>query len=523
MVINHKTLSVDEHSYDCEIHQNITPKNYEVPRIVLVSYQPNEALRELVECAIQSLLFYSGDQVELWIVDNFTGTNNSKWLTKYNDQLNIIFLKNHPKEKCGSYANALGIEAFLEYYNQIDFNFLGSLHQDICVTRFDWLDVILEKFADGFAAVGTRCDTGRVKEGVLHPLGCFYNYELIKKHELSFWPNLPNFDFADLVSVNLRKLGYRIFYFDNTIWDERAKNALNASRSKFMDISVDRSLNDKKFVFFMHLGRGVVKTSSGVNDNTIEWCKFLKVNCLPVESDDLELEKKLKIDISYSMRRFFVDGFGFKFVKTIDRNEKILDVGGKKTKKRGVFNLEHFSNNVDYLNIDSSTSPDFCADASNIPVEDCTYDGVICMETIEHLRQPEAVFKEVHRVLKSNGTFALTAPFLFHLHSDPSDYGRYTSDWYIDRLSSSGFRVVSLKKQGNFAHYLIYLCKTFTVALVEHNKILQKGVFNKVILYLLKIFIKLLLKYQDSQFFNHRLLIGFTLGFEVFAVKERNS
>jgi glycosyltransferase involved in cell wall biosynthesis/2-polyprenyl-3-methyl-5-hydroxy-6-metoxy-1,4-benzoquinol methylase len=50
------------------------------------------------------------------------------------------------------------------------------------------------------------------------------------------------------------------------------------------------------------------------------------------------------------------------------------------------------------------------ADATELPLESSTFDQVLCFEIIEHMRRPEDILKEVHRVLRDTGFLILTAP-----------------------------------------------------------------------------------------------------------------
>ncbi len=65
-----------------------------------------------------------------------------------------------------------------------------------------------------------------------------------------------------------------------------------------------------------------------------------------------------------------------------------------------------------------------------------TFDAVICLEVLEHVKNPVRAVAEVRRVLKPNGVLLLTTPFLygFHgkegggsqIHDEYPDYWRFT-------------------------------------------------------------------------------------------------
>ena len=50
------------------------------------------------------------------------------------------------------------------------------------------------------------------------------------------------------------------------------------------------------------------------------------------------------------------------------------------------------------------------ADAHNLPFPDKTFDGVFCLETMEHVEEPIKVAEEIHRVLKDDGYSVVLVP-----------------------------------------------------------------------------------------------------------------
>ncbi|MBT3583979.1 MAG: methyltransferase domain-containing protein [Halobacteriovoraceae bacterium] len=56
-----------------------------------------------------------------------------------------------------------------------------------------------------------------------------------------------------------------------------------------------------------------------------------------------------------------------------------------------------------------SISPIFC-NASTIELPDNSQDIVVCSEVIEHLRHPAELIDEIHRILKPEGVYCITAP-----------------------------------------------------------------------------------------------------------------
>lgn len=71
-----------------------------------------------------------------------------------------------------------------------------------------------------------------------------------------------------------------------------------------------------------------------------------------------------------------------------------------------------------------------------LPWEDETFEMVISVETIEHLENPWNFIREVHRILKTNGTFILTTPnveswlskIMFLIYGHFNLFGKFYAD-----------------------------------------------------------------------------------------------
>ncbi len=78
--------------------------------------------------------------------------------------------------------------------------------------------------------------------------------------------------------------------------------------------------------------------------------------------------------------------------------------------------------NVVQLDIFAFPQVDVVACGETLPFKDNSFDAVISQAVFEHLRYPEAVVKEIHRVCKSNAVIKIDTAFLQPLHGYPSHY-----------------------------------------------------------------------------------------------------
>jgi SAM-dependent methyltransferase len=102
------------------------------------------------------------------------------------------------------------------------------------------------------------------------------------------------------------------------------------------------------------------------------------------------------------------------------------------------------------LEYDSAIKSDFTWDSKIMPFENDSFDCAFGTEVLEHCPEPEIVLKEAFRVLKPEGVFFFTVPFLWNLHEVPHDEYRYTPFSLTRHLKNSGFNKVEIKATGGW-------------------------------------------------------------------------
>ena len=159
---------------------------------------------------------------------------------------------------------------------------------------------------------------------------------------------------------------------------------------------------------------------------------------------------------------------GLKDFSSLKEGTSILDAGAGESKYKSLCNhLDYFSQDIaeydgegdgkgiqtnkrDYSNLD------FVSDICNMPIEDESFDAVMCIEVIEHVPNPVEALGEIHRVLKKGGNLILTAPFNSLTHYAPYHYSTgFSSYFYEHHLNNLGFEIIEIDANGNFLNFWV--------------------------------------------------------------------
>jgi SAM-dependent methyltransferase len=95
-------------------------------------------------------------------------------------------------------------------------------------------------------------------------------------------------------------------------------------------------------------------------------------------------------------------------------------------------------------------TPDLTWDGRTIPLSDSSIDCALATEVLEHCPEPSVVLSEVSRVLKPEGLFFATVPFLWPLHDIPFDEFRYTPFSLQRLLAAAGFSQIQITAFGGW-------------------------------------------------------------------------
>lgn len=158
-------------------------------------------------------------------------------------------------------------------------------------------------------------------------------------------------------------------------------------------------------------------------------------------------------------RKFVADWLG-----SLPAGKSILDAGA------GIRRYQKYAKHLNYTSQDfgeykggelfadsivddwNSKDCDIVCDIIAMPVEDNSYDYILCTEVFEHLPAPSEALKEFARILKPKGKLLLTAPFRCLYHQEPYFfYSGFSAYWYQHFCSLYNLRIELIEPNGSYA------------------------------------------------------------------------
>jgi SAM-dependent methyltransferase len=97
---------------------------------------------------------------------------------------------------------------------------------------------------------------------------------------------------------------------------------------------------------------------------------------------------------------------------------------------------------------------DTVADLHELPFAADRFDAVLNVVTLEHVREPACVLRELWRVLKPSGRLLLVVPHEWEEHQQPHDYYRYTRYGLEYLLGGAGFQNIQIQPVGGYFRLL---------------------------------------------------------------------
>lgn len=153
---------------------------------------------------------------------------------------------------------------------------------------------------------------------------------------------------------------------------------------------------------------------------------------------------------------------------------KTLDVGcGSKPYERCFSASEYIGLEIDNTINREIKRADVFYDGKKLPFDNETFDSVVCFQVLEHVFEPDEFLKEVYRVLKPEGKFLLTVPFVWDEHEQPFDYARYSSFGLNHLLQKNNFLILEQQKTVQNFGVIIQLIAEYYYKATYKNRILK--------------------------------------------------
>ena len=97
---------------------------------------------------------------------------------------------------------------------------------------------------------------------------------------------------------------------------------------------------------------------------------------------------------------------------------------------------------------------DCIADLSRLPFAPGSFDAVLNIVTLEHLRDPGEALREMARVLRPGAPLLIAAPHEWEVHQSPHDFFRYTRHGLTHLLEVAGFTAIEITPAGGYFRLL---------------------------------------------------------------------
>jgi SAM-dependent methyltransferase len=117
--------------------------------------------------------------------------------------------------------------------------------------------------------------------------------------------------------------------------------------------------------------------------------------------------------------------------------EPLIEIGARAADgQEDIANLRPIFNAGEHIGCDIQEGPgvDRIEDVHRLSFADESVGTVICLETLEHVRDPIRAVQEMHRVLRPGGVLAISSVMFFPVHEHPWDYWRFTPEGFESLL-----------------------------------------------------------------------------------------
>lgn len=145
-----------------------------------------------------------------------------------------------------------------------------------------------------------------------------------------------------------------------------------------------------------------------------------------------------------------------------------------------------------------------------LPFPNDEFDTILLSDVLEHISEPDKLWFEMARILKTDGRLILNVPFYYKIHEMPHDYYRYTEFALRRFAEKSGLKVLMLKPMGGIPEIMTDL----TAKMIVNLPLIGKGFAR-----LVQVLCQLLLKTKAGKRLSQKTGVHYPVGY--FMVVEK--
>ena len=145
-----------------------------------------------------------------------------------------------------------------------------------------------------------------------------------------------------------------------------------------------------------------------------------------------------------------------RFAAALPPGARVLDAGAGELRHARYFARQRYTG-VDLAIGDRAwdySRLDAVADLSRLPFTSGCFDAAIHIVTLEHVRQPECVLRELARVLAPGAPLLVIVPHEWEVHQAPHDYFRFTRYGAAYLLERAGMADIDVQAVGGYFRLL---------------------------------------------------------------------
>jgi len=144
------------------------------------------------------------------------------------------------------------------------------------------------------------------------------------------------------------------------------------------------------------------------------------------------------------------------FAASLTAHARVLDAGAGEARHARYFTRQRYCG-VDLAVGDRTWNYnrlDAVADLARLPFASGCFDAAINIVTLEHVREPDSVLREIARTLAPAAPLLAIVPHEWELHQAPHDYFRFTRHGMAHLLERAGMGEIEIRPVGGYFRLL---------------------------------------------------------------------